>query len=384
VRGHFKKRGDRWYFWVELERAPDGKRRQLSRGGFRTRKEAETAYAGLRDEIRRGEFVSPAKTSVGSFLVDEWLPAVQASVRLATHDHYSKMVHGYVVPRIGAQRLGKLRPGQLNAFYASLLVDGRRQVGAAQPTGLSPKTVRHVHTLLHKAFNDAVRWGSLQRNPADRAEPPRPRTAEMKVWDIAQLRTFLDQVATDRLGPVWLLMATTGMRRGEVIGLRWSDIDLDGGRISVVQTHVLVNRRVIVSEPKTQKGRRSIALDAATVAALRRLRRLQLEERLRYGELWTDTGHVVTHPVGTAINPRLFSSWFAQHARAAGLPPIRLHDLRHSYATAAGISAGIPAKVVSERLGHANIAITLDTYSHVLPNMQEKAAEQVAQLILGS
>jgi integrase len=173
------------------------------------------------------------------------------------------------------------------------------------------------------------------------------------------------------------------MRRGEVVGLRWSDVDLEDARISIVQTHVLVNRKVIVSEPKTLKGRRSVALDPATVAALRQLRRRQLEERLAQGEFWTDTGLVAIHVDGTPINPRLFSSWFAQHARAAGLPPIRLHDLRHSYATAA-LAAGIPAKIVSERLGHANIAITLDTYSHVLPNMQEKAAEQVAKLILGS
>jgi integrase len=383
MRGHFKKRGESWYFWVELERDPDGKRRQLSRGRFRTRKEAEKAYAEVRDEIRRGDFVTPARITVAQFLVDEWLPGIRASIRPGTHDHYSKMVHGYVVPRIGARKLGELTPAQLNAFYAALLVDGRRQVKGAAPVGLSPKTVRHVHTLLHKAFNDAVRWGSLARNPADRAEAPRPRTAEMKVWDVKQLRTFLERVSSDRLGPIWLLMATTGMRRGEVVGLRWSDVDLDGGRVSVVQTHVLVNRQVIVSEPKTLKGRRSIALDAATVTALRQFRRVQLEERLRYGEHWTDTGLVVTHEDGTAINPRLFSSWFAQQARTAGLPPIRLHDLRHSYATAA-FSAGIPAKVVSERLGHANIAITLDTYSHVLPNMQEQAAEQVAKLILGT
>jgi integrase len=382
VKGHFKKRGDRWYFWVELDRDPDGRRHQLSRGGFRTRKEAERAYAEARDEIRRGNFVMPAKTTVATFLVGEWLPAIRASIRPSTHDHYSKMVDGYVVPRIGSRQLGALTPGQLNTLYADLLVDGRRLSGSRSP-GLSPKTVRHVHTLLHKAFSDAVRWGSLSRNPADRAEPPRPRTPEMKVWDVAQLRGFLSHVQADRLGPVWLLMATTGMRRGEVVGLRWSDVDLDGARISIVQTHVLVNRRVIVSEPKTLKGRRSVALDPATVGALRQLRRRQLEERLAQGEFWTDTGLVAIHEDGTPINPRLFSSWFAQHARAAGLPPIRLHDLRHSYATAA-LAAGIPAKIVSERLGHANISITLDTYSHVLPNMQEKAAEQVAQLILGS
>ena len=158
--GHFKKRGESWYFWVELERGADGKRHQLSRGGFRTRKQAEKAYAEVRDQLRQDSFITPTKTTVGAFLVDEWLPAVRASIRPGTHDHYSKMVHGYVVPRIGGLKLGDLTPGQLNAFYADLLVDGRLHGGPSQPAGLSPKTVRHVHTLLHKALADAVRWGT--------------------------------------------------------------------------------------------------------------------------------------------------------------------------------------------------------------------------------
>lgn len=204
----------------------------------------------------------------------------------------------------------------------------------------------------------------------------------MKVWSPEQLRRFLDLVADDRLYAVWLLMATTGMRRGEVVGLRWSDVDLEAGRLSVVQTIVTVNREVLVSEPKTTCGRRSIAFDATTVAALRQLRRRQVEERMALGEAYQESGLVAVLEDGTPINPRLWTSWFVRHAAASGLPHIRLHDLRRSYATAA-LGAGIPAKIVSERLGHASIAITLDTYSHVLPNMQEQAAEQVAQLILG-
>jgi integrase len=349
VEGHFKKRGERWYYWVELERDLDGKRRQVSKGGFRTRKEAEKAFAELRDQIRQGNFVAANKTTVSSFLVDEWLPGIQASIRPSTHALYSRIVDAYVVPRIGARRLADVTPGQLNALYAALLTDGRRQKGPTRPAGLSPKMVRHVHTLLRKAFSDAVRWGSLARNPADRAEPPRPRTPEMKVWDVAQLRKFLDQVAGDRLAPVWLLMATTGMRRGEVMGLRWADVDLEAGRVSIVQTHVIVNRKIIVSEPKTLKGRRSIALDGSTVAALRQFRRRQLEERLAFGATWKDSGLVVAWEDGTSINPRSLSSAFTRHARAAELPVIRLHDLRHSYATAA-LTAGIPAKIVSERL----------------------------------
>jgi integrase len=379
VKGHFKKRGERWYFWAELEPGPDGKRRQTSRGGFKTRKEAEAAFAELRNEVRLGSYVERMNDTLGEFLVDEWLPAIRMTVRPTTHDHYARMVTAYVVPAIGATRLQSLTPAKLNAFYADLLAGGRR---SRPGTGLAPKTVRHVHTMLHKALGDAVRWGKLTRNIADLADPPRPATPEMRVWSPAQLREFLDSVRDDRLFAAWMLLVTTGMRRGEVLGLRWQDVHLDPGRLSVVQTVTLVNDRPTLSEPKTAKGRRSVALDPATVAALRAHRACQVEERLAAGPVWIDSGHVFTPLDGTVIHPNRLSSWFSQHARAAGLPPIRLHDLRHSYATAA-LAAGIPAKVVSERLGHANVSITLDTYSHVLPALQEDAASAVAALILG-
>jgi integrase len=197
-----------------------------------------------------------------------------------------------------------------------------------------------------------------------------------------ELRAFLDQVRSDRLFAAWLLIVTTGMRRGELAGLRWIDVDLDAGRVSPRRPRVVVNYQVVVSEPKTAKGRRSLALDPATVAALRRHRTQQAQERLAAGSFWQDSGLVFAWPDGSPIHPQRFSSWFEQHARVAGLPRIRLHDVRHSYATAA-LAAGIPAKVVSERLGHANIAITMDTYSHVLPGLDAVAAGTVAQLILG-
>jgi integrase len=379
VRGHFKKRGDRWYFWAELERSAAGRRQQVSRGGFRTRKEAETAFAAYRDQIRSGTYVERDTSTLATYLVNEWLPAIRASVRPTTHDHYARIVTAHVIPRIGGVRLQALTPAQLNAFYADLLLGGRRLKPGAP---LAPKTVRHVHTMLHKALVDAVRWGRVSKNAADLAEPPRPATPEMKVWDTEQLRVFVDAVRDDRLFAAWLLMVTTGMRRGEVLGLRWSDVNLDAARLSVVRTLTVVGHDVLVSEPKTAKGRRSVALDPTTVAAVRDHRREQRKDRLAFGEGWNDEQLVFTLEDGTRIHPTRFSVWFSQHARRAGLPLIRLHDLRHSYATAA-LSAGIPAKVVSERLGHANVSITLDTYSHVLPSLQEDAAVAVAALILG-
>jgi integrase len=195
-------------------------------------------------------------------------------------------------------------------------------------------------------------------------------------------RAFLEHIRGDPLYAAWLLFATTGVRRGEVAGLRWPDVDLKAGRVSPRRPRVVVNYEVVVSEPKTSKGRRSLALDPTTVAALRERRARQLEQRLAVGPRWQDSGLVFTWPDGRSIHPERFSRWFEQHAREAGLPRIRLHDVRHSYATAA-LAAGVPAKVVSERLGHANIAITMDTYSHVLPGLDAQAADTVAQLILG-
>jgi integrase len=299
-------------------------------------------------------------------------------VRPSTWLSYQRNIGRHIVPAFGHLPLQRLTPAQLTAFYRGLLEAGQQRGNS----GLAPKTVRNIHGALHAALRDAVRWGYVARNVAAVADLPRSTTPEMHVWSPEQLGAFLDHVRADRLYAAWLLLATTGMRRGEVAGLRWVDVDLDAGRVSPRRPRVVVNHEVLVSEPKTAKGRRSIALDPATVAALREHRRWQLEERLAVGPGWEDAGLVFTWPNGRPLHPERFSRWFEQHTRAAGLPKIRLHDVRHSYATAA-LAAGIPAKIVSERLGHANIAITMDTYSHVLPGLDEQAAGTVAQLILG-
>jgi integrase len=379
MRGSIRKRGSSYTWYMDVPDPATGKRRQRSKGGFRTKKECQAALTEALAAVRRGTFVEPSKRTVGSYLTGEWLPAMQPPrLRPSTWLSYQRNLERHVIPALGDIELQRLTPAQLTAFYRRLLTSGRLD----RPGGLSAKSVKNIHGALHAALKDAMRWGYVARNVADATDPPKVVTPEMQVWSPAQLRAFLTHVRDDRLYAAWMLFATTGMRRGEVAGLRWSDVDLAAGRTTPRKPRIQVNYKVHVSEPKTAKGKRSLALDPATVAALRQHRARQAAERLAVGPVWEDSGLVFTWPDGSPIHPERFTKWFHQRARAAGLPKIRLHDVRHSYATAA-LAAGIPAKVVSERLGHANIAITMDTYSHVLPGLDAQAAGTVARLILG-
>jgi integrase len=233
---------------------------------------------------------------------------------------------------------------------------------------------------MHRAFRDAVKWGRLVRNPAEAADPPKAAgRPESITWTADQLRSFLEGTRGSRYWAAYLLLATTGLRRGEALGLRWSDLDLDAGRASIRQTVIAIRHTVMIGTPKTAKGRRTVTLDSGTVTALREHRRRQAAERLLMGAGWTDNDLVFCHPDGTMLHPERFSRGFLETVARIGLPRIRLHDLRHGWATLA-LQAGIHPKVVQERLGHANIAITLDTYSHVIAGLHEDAAEQVAAL----
>jgi integrase len=245
---------------------------------------------------------------------------------------------------------------------------------------LAPRTVRYIHAIIRRALADAVKWNRLARSPADFADPPSLRAVRgrvMRTWSVAELQAFLGGVSKDRLAACWRFLAMTGCRRGEALGLRWRDLDLDEGRAMLLQT-VVGNR--VLSAPKTERGRRTVALDRGTVAALREHRREQLRERDALGSAYADHDLVFCSADGTPVWPRSLSRAFARHVDAAGLPRIRLHDLRHTHATLA-LQAGIHPKVVQERLGHATISITLDVYSHAIPAMQEEAAAQVAALL---
>ena len=366
-----------WYVVLDLEGQP-GRRRQKWYSGYRTRREAEKGLTALLSAQDQGTYVEPQRLTLGAYLADRWLPAIEVTVRPTTFNGYERHVRVYINPSLGSYSLQAITPDLLSRLYRELQQGGGRRGGA-----LAPATVRRIHATLHRALKDAVAWGYLLRNPASVAVKPKQPAAgsvHMRVWSAAELRQFLLQVYDDRLFALWRLAATTGMRRGELLGLRWQDVDVNARRVAVRQTLTTVNHHVVFGEPKSARSKRSVALDGDTVAALRRWRIRQSEERLEWGAAWSDTGLVFTRENGVLVHPDTMSFWFERHVRAAGVPPIRFHDLRHTHASLA-LQAGVPAKVVSERLGHATVAFTLDVYSRVVPGLQEDAAQRIAALV---
>jgi integrase len=223
----------------------------------------------------------------------------------------------------------------------------------------------------------------VARNVAESADPPALRRPELHVWTPEQLGAFLRATSDDRLGALWLLLATTGLRRSEAVGLPWTAVDLMVARLAVVQTAVKAGPMTVLdATTKSNRSRRTVALDAGTVAVLKAHRARQFEERLAAGPAWTETGLVFVRENGTGLDPVWVSRRFDRLAADTGLPDIRLHDVRHSWATAA-LGAGVPLKVVSERLGHSSVSITADTYQHVIEGMDRQAASAVAGLIFG-
>jgi integrase len=379
MRGSVVKRGNGYSVVVELDRDPvTGKRRQKWHSGFRTKRDAERALSEIVSSVHTGSYLEPTKQTLSDYAL-EWLKAIEPTVRPATHYSYGRNLRLHVLPQLGSVQLRRIDAGMLNGLYAILLTEGRKDHTGG---GLSPRTVRYIHTITHRALKDAVKWGRLARNPADAADPPRASEEgrpDSLTWTPDQLRAFLEATRTSRHWAAYLLLATTGLRRGEALGLRWHDVDLDAGRVSIRQTVIAVKHTPMLGTPKTAKGRRTVTLDAGTVAALKEHRKRQTAERLLMGAGWTDNNLVFCHVDGTVLHPERFTRGFSEAVRRLGLPAIRLHDLRHGWATLA-LQAGVHPKVVQERLGHANIGITLNTYSHVVAGMHEDAAEQVAAL----
>jgi integrase len=384
VRGYTVKKGKQYYAVVYegIDPGTGRERRRWIPAGPR-RSDAERLVTDLVKRRNDGQQTPHGKTTLGEYLTEKWLPLQRSQLRPSTFDSYRRNIRLHVLPVLGRVPLQRLAPEDLDSLYARLLADGRCD---GREGGLSVKTVRLVHLVLHKALSDALRKGSVVRNVATVADPPKLSSAkrpEIKVWTADQLRMFLDQIQTNRAYAALFVSSHTGMRRGEILGLRWTDVHFDEARLSIRQALISVAYEMQVSDVKTGAGRRSIDLDDRTLAVLRQWRKAQAEEKLLLGSEYHDQDLVFCRADGDPIHPDLFSQTFDRAVARLGLPDITLHDLRHTHASLL-LKAGVPVKVVSERLGHASPAFTLNVYQHVIPGMQAAAAAVFSSLVAGA
>jgi integrase len=379
--------GLRWYVATV-----DDAGHEESHGGYDTKREATKAAATIRTDAERGRYVSPARLTVGEYLLEEWLPSREnADVSTNTRDVDRTIVAAWILPHIGDVPLQKLTARDLDRLYRTL-----RERGGRGGRPLRGKSVRNAHGLLSKALGDAVKRGHLLVNPILAVDPPgRDDSVERAAWARDEVHSFVQTASSDRLGSVFRLMLATGVRRGELIGLTWDDVDLERRELTV-RRQVLVRPRSVRNVPriyvrettKTRRVRR-VAFDEQTAAGLRRWKAVQGEERLAFGPAYKIDGGLgvqvpwlVTEPDGSVVHPDTLHARFRRLAKAAGVPSIPLHAARHTYAELA-LSAGVRLDVVSRQLGHASISTTANIYTHDTDAAATEAAEIVGRAIEG-
>lgn len=373
--GQITKRGENtWYVRIFLGRDANGKRKYFNKTIHGTKKEAQKFLTAKLREKDLGVFVEPASMSLNEFL-DKWLKEIaKPRLRENTYNGYVWIAKKYIREHLGLIRLSDIQAYQIQKFY-----------GEMQKQGLSARTVRYAHTVLSSCLKQAIKWRMISQNPCDLCELPRKEKKEMKYLTSDETAKFLEAAKDDKCFALFLLVIETGMRPSEYLGLQWKDIDFEQKVLSVKRAvHEQKGGGFRFAEPKTKKSRRSIPFSTSLIPELKRHRRNQLEERMKLGAGWNNLDLVFASEIGTPLQRKnLTDRHFKTILKKANLPDIRLYDLRHTTASLL-LSEGINPKIVSERLGHASIVLTLDTYSHVLPTMQKDATERLEKMLYGT
>ena len=371
-RGQVFKRGSSWGYYFSYTH--NGKRKQVKKQGYKQQRIAQQALTKALAEIDGGRLVGADKQTVEMFL-NGWIASYERSQTVKpTTAHLAKAtINHALIPALGAVRLIALDVKTIEKFLGDLLENGRTENKSNQPVGLSPKYVRNIFGVLHRALNDAVRWGVLPHNPATNVELPRYERSPIKPWSGEQAGTFIQYAETkkDPYYAIWRLLLVTGLRRGELVGLRWSDVDMPEGKITVSQTRVMAGNKCITTTPKSRAGSRTISIDPNTVIALAQLKNEQEYRAEQLGSWQTDL--IATTDDGRPLPPTWLYLRFKSAQRGSGLPFIHLHQARHTAVTWQ-LSVGTPAHIVSTRTGHRKTSTTTDVYAHFMPEQDNQAS----------
>lgn len=385
MRGSTRKRGSTWTaYWQAPRYDPETgttAQMQRSKGGFARQKDAQAFLTTILPRVATGTYVEPSSESLAVFL-RAWL-AAQTNVKPLTANRYRQTIEGQIVPRaIGSIPLRQISPADVLAFLAELerCSDPHCDHRAGDCRGLAPSSRMVICAVLKKALNDAVGWDKLSRSPAARVKTPRVGQTRVTAWSPTELNRFLVHVTGDRLEALWRLGAMTGMRRGELCGLRWQDVDLEARTLRVEQQALPTPGGVTFGSPKSKRSRRTITLDAATVTTLRDHRDRQLAEQALAADLYQHDDLVFPDEIGRVTHPNAISNQFVIRRKGAGIPVGSVHVLRHTHATIA-LEARCPLHVVAARLGDRPETL-LATYAHLLPTSDAAVADAVAAAII--
>lgn len=373
MRGHIRKHGAGWQYTIELEPDPiTHKRRRKSKGGFKTKKECEAAMNELIMKLEKGEYVEYKDITLQEYMV-KWLDNKKSNIKATTYEFYKNVIEGRINPVLGGIPLTKLKPLHIQEFLDYYTKDKE----------INSTTIKHYFTTLNTALNQAVKWQLIPSNPCAAIEPPKRKKTKMNVLTPEQVNTLLESVKNGKYSVMYipiLLAVTCGLRRGEIIALTWNNVDLVNGIITVSESAAIrVDGKNIITDTKTEAGQRSISVPPSVMPILKEHKRQQAENKLKFGPEYRDNNLVCCWPNGVELTPNYITHTFKKVLREAGLPDIRFHDLRHTNATLL-LLQGVNTKVVSERLGHSSIDVTLDIYGHVLPEMQKEAAEKLDEI----
>jgi integrase len=336
---------------------------------FKTQRDGLDWLQQMRIQVRSGLTLSGSQLTLKAYL-EQWLGSIRASVRPKTLEQYDQVARFHIIPTLGQIKLKDLRPDQIQALYNKKL-DG----------GTSARTTLLIHAVLHRSLNQALKQGIVIRNPAQAVNRPKIRRKEMKTLTDGQVRALLSVVKGTRFEALFWLAVTTGIRQGELLGLRWSDLDWLSRKLRIQRQLQRISTGQVFSEPKSAAGRRLVILGIETIQKLRMHYDLQLQDRQGLGERWQENDLIFPSTLGTPWDQRNLHRCYKGFLKMAGLPDLRFHDLRHTAATLM-LQQGVHPKIVQERLGHSDITLTLNTYSHVLPAMQEDAAEKLDNLLM--
>lgn len=367
MKGYIRKRGTKWSYTVDIGKDPrTGKRKQKTQSGFKTKKEAQAALAELVNDVEKGNYIEPIKKRFKEFAMNYIETIYKNRVKKSSYETAYNLIITHIIPFFGDVDINDIDQFLVHEFYSLKLEEK-----------YSSYYIQRMHELVRMLLRVAYKWEVLHKDIASLLEPPRIKKKEMKVWTIKQVNDFLKFTKHSRYHPVYFLAAYTGMRKGEIVGLTWDDIDFEEKTININKTLYKARDEYLLQEPKTKGSVRTIYIDDDIIRVLKKQKVKQNLERLRYGGVYKEHNMVFAQETGEFVNTQGVNGLFTRFINQMGLPRIRFHDLRHTHATIL-LQMGVNPKIVAERLGHSTVQITLDTYSHVLPSMKKDLTEQFA------